>query len=97
MDVATVPCLPTPMDIDGSVPPSPLQNAASDSADAKTPNKDAVKVVKKMEFQLLCSQHNPVSVTRPFPRISLLITCNLRSSYLKPKRLTSKTRSGRIC
>jgi hypothetical protein len=97
VDVAAAPSLPTPMDIDGSISPSPSQNAPSDSVDAKTPNKDAVKVVKKMEFQLLCAQHNPVSVTRPFSRISLLITYNLRSSYLKPKRLTSRTRSGRIC
>jgi hypothetical protein len=97
VDVAPVPSLPAPMDIDGGIPPSPSQNAPSDSVDAKTPNKDAVKVVKKMEFQLLCPQHNPVSITRPFPRISLLITYYLRSSFLKRKRLTSRTRSGRIC
>ncbi|KAF8493735.1 JmjC domain, hydroxylase-domain-containing protein [Russula emetica] len=60
VDVATVPSLPTPMDIDDSIPPSPSQNPPSDSVDAKTPNKDAVKVVKKMEFQLLCPQHNPL-------------------------------------
>jgi hypothetical protein len=63
VDVATVPSLPTPMDIDGGIPPLPSQNPPSDSADAKTPNKDAVKVVKKMEFQLLCPQHNPVGTT----------------------------------
>ena len=97
VDVATAPSPPTPMDIDGGIPPPPSQNPPSDSVDAKTPNKDAVKVVKKMEFQLLCSQHNPVSVTGPFPSISLLITGYLRSSYLKPKRRTSRTRSGRIC
>jgi hypothetical protein len=97
VDVATVPSLPTPMDIDGGIPLSPSQNAPSDSVDAKTPNKDAVKVVKKMEFQLLCAQHNPVSATRPFPRISSFIMYYLRSSYLKPKRLASRTRSGRIC
>ena len=96
VDVATVPTLPTPMDIDGGISPSLSQDTPSDSVDAK-PNKDAVKVVKKMEFQLLCSQHNPVSVTRPFPRISLLIMYYLGSSYLKPKRQTSRTRSGMIC
>jgi hypothetical protein len=95
VDVASVPNLPTPMDIDGGIPPLP--NLPSDSVDAKAFNKDAVKVVKKMEFQLLCPQHNPVSVIRPFPRISLLITYYLRSSSLKPKRRTSRTRSERIC
>lgn len=60
VDVATAPSLPTPMDVDGGIPPSPSENAPSDSIDAKTPNKDAVKVVKKMEFQLLCPQHNPL-------------------------------------
>ena len=67
VDVVTVPTLPTPMDIDGGVPPSLPQNTPSDLVNAKTFNKDAVKVVKKMEFQLLCSQHNPVSTTRPSP------------------------------
>lgn len=61
VDTAAVSSLSTPMDVDCSIPPSPSQNPLSDSADAKTPNKDAVKVIKKMEFQLLCSQHNPVS------------------------------------
>lgn len=60
VDVATAPSLPTPMDVDGGIPPSPSENAPSDSINAKTPNKDAVKVVKKMEFQLLCPQHNPL-------------------------------------
>lgn len=72
VDVPTLPTPPTPMDIDISIPPSPLQNPPSDSAVAKTPNKDAVKVVKKIEFQLLCPQHNPVSVTRPFPGVVCL-------------------------
>jgi hypothetical protein len=74
VDVATVPSLPTPMDIDGGISLPPSQNPPSDSVDAKTLNKDAVKVVKKMEFQLLCAQHNPVSVARPFLSIYLLIT-----------------------
>jgi hypothetical protein len=79
VDVATVPNLPTPMDIDGGIPPPPSQNPPS--VDAKsTPNKDAVKVVKKMEFQLLCPQHNPVRVTRPFP-VSL---CSSRTICVAP-------------
>jgi hypothetical protein len=77
VDVAAVSSLSAPMDVDGGI--SPSQNRPSDSVDAKTFNKDAIKVVKKMEYQLLCPQHNPVSVTRPSPGISLLIR-SLRSS-----------------
>lgn len=77
VDVAAVSSLSAPMEIDGGI--SPLQNPPSDSVDAKTPNKDAIKVIKKTEFQLLCPQHNPVSVARPLPGISLLNMC-LRSS-----------------
>lgn len=60
MDVTQVsnPC--APMDIDGAI--LPLQNPPFDSVDAAPPNKEAIKVIKKMEFQLLCPQHNPVSV-----------------------------------
>jgi hypothetical protein len=65
VDVAAVSRLPAPMEIDGSI--SPSQNPLSDSVDAKSSNKGAIKVIKKMEYQLLCSQHNPVSVNGPFP------------------------------
>jgi hypothetical protein len=63
VDVAAVSSLSAPMDVDGGI--SPSQNPPSDSVDARTFNKDAIKVVKKMEFQLLCPQHNPVSVSGP--------------------------------
>jgi len=55
VDVAPVPsrCAPTPMDIDGNIPPP------QDSVDS---NKEVIKVVKKTEYQLLCPQHNPVGV-----------------------------------
>ena len=76
VDVAAVSSVPAPMEIDGSILPS--QNLPSDSVNARSSNKDAIKVVKKIEFQLLCPQHNPVSITRPFFGIALLITC-LRS------------------
>jgi hypothetical protein len=58
VDVAAVTSLSAPMEIDGDI--SPPQNPPSDSVDAKTPNKDAIKVIKKTEFQLLCPQHNPL-------------------------------------
>lgn len=58
--VPTVPSLCPPMDIDGNIPPP--QEPPSDSVDANTSDRDAVKVVKKIEFQLLCPQHNPVGV-----------------------------------
>lgn len=76
VDVAAVSSVPAPMEIDGSI--SPSQNLPSDSVNARSSNKDAIKVVKKIEFQLLCPQHNPVSITRHFFGIALLITC-LRS------------------
>jgi hypothetical protein len=79
VDVTPVPsfCAPTPMDIDGNVPPP--QDAPSDSVDS---NKEAIKVVKKIEFQLLCPQHNPVGV-RPD-----LISGSFRlsHSYVAPVR-----------
>lgn len=61
VDVAPVSSLCAPMDVDDSI--SPSQVSPSDSVDAKASNKEAIKVVKKMEFQLLCPQHNPVRVT----------------------------------
>jgi hypothetical protein len=65
VDVPPVPDLSAPMDVDGSNI-SPPQDDPSGSVDAdantSTSLKDAIKVVKKMEFQLLCPQHNPVSV-----------------------------------
>ena len=90
VDVATVPGLPTPMDIDNSVPQPPSQSHPSDSVDAKTPNKNAVKVVKKTEFQLLCPQHNPVSVTGPFP----VLLCSSRTIYLASTRSQKSEQTG---
>lgn len=63
VDMAAISSLYAPMDIDANI--SPPQETPSDSVDAKAPNKEAIKVVKKIEFQLLCPQHNPVSVTEP--------------------------------
>lgn len=64
VDVPPVPGPSVPMDVDDSNI-SPPQDNPSDSVDAdantSTFHKDAIKVVKKMEFQLLCPQHNPVS------------------------------------
>jgi hypothetical protein len=76
VDMGAVSSLPAPMEIDGSI--SPSQNTPSDSVDAKSSNKDAIKVVKKMEYQLLCPQHNPVSATRSFP--GLLCSSRVLSS-----------------
>jgi hypothetical protein len=59
VDVAPVPSHSAPMDIDDNSPP---QDAPSDSVNAKSSHREAIKVVKKIEFQLLCPQHNPVSV-----------------------------------
>lgn len=71
-------CAPTPMDIDGNIPPP--QEPPSDSVDTK---REAIKVVKKVEFQLLCPQHNPVGV-RPdlipeFVRLSHIYVALARS------------------
>jgi len=58
VDVTQVSTPCAPMDIDGAILPS--QNPSSDSVDAAPPNKEAIKVVRKTEFQLLCPQHNPL-------------------------------------
>jgi hypothetical protein len=60
VDVAPVPSLHVPMDIDGNIPSS--QETPSDSVNAHKTYREAIKVIKKMEFQLLCPQHNPVGV-----------------------------------
>ena len=62
VDVPPAPDPGAPMDVDSSNISLP-QDDPSDSVDANTSSshKEAIKVVKKMEFQLLCSQHNPVS------------------------------------
>ena len=65
VDVPPVPDLSALMDVDGSniSPPQDDPSGSVDAdANASTSLKDAIKVVKKMEFQLLCPQHNPVSV-----------------------------------
>lgn len=77
VDVAPAPSPSAPMEIDGAPPPS--QDPPSDAVDARTSDKEAIKVVKKVEFQLLCPQHNPVSATRSNLRASLFTGC-LRSS-----------------
>ncbi|KAH9979809.1 JmjC domain, hydroxylase-domain-containing protein [Russula compacta] len=58
VDVAPVSSLCAPMDVDDSI--SPSQVPPSDSVGAKASSKEAIKVVKKTEFQLLCPQHNPL-------------------------------------
>lgn len=75
VDVPPASDLGAPMDVDGSNI-SPPQDNPSDSVDANmsSSHKEAIKVVKKIEFQLLCSQHNPVSVNpAQYQKLSLLI------------------------
>ena len=60
VDMAPVTNLCPPMEIDGATTPS--QDPTPDVVDVITPNSEALKVVKKIEFQLLCPQHNPVCV-----------------------------------
>ena len=52
--------LPAPINVSVNDVVSPPQDT-SDGVDAMACDKDTVKVVKKVEFQLLCPQHNPVS------------------------------------
>lgn len=94
VDVAAMSSLYVPMELDANV--SPPQETPSDSVDAKASNKEAIKVVKKIEFQLLCPQHNPVSVTQPNPGVSSLIA-RLGSSCKKSKRRTNRIRFGKTC
>ncbi|KAI0259156.1 JmjC domain, hydroxylase-domain-containing protein [Gloeopeniophorella convolvens] len=54
VDVVPAPDLVTLMEVDGTT--APLQDAVSGPV-TETP---AVKVIKKVEFQLLCPQHNPL-------------------------------------
>ncbi|KAI0294099.1 JmjC domain, hydroxylase-domain-containing protein [Multifurca ochricompacta] len=58
VDVPLAPGSSTPMDVDGAN--SSPQGTATDSVDARTYGREAIKVVKKVEFQLLCPQHNPL-------------------------------------
>jgi hypothetical protein len=60
VDMNPAPSLCAPMDVDGNIPPP--QELPSDSVDATPVHKEAIKAVKKVEFQLLCPQHNPVGV-----------------------------------
>ena len=53
------PTLSAPIDVNVDDAVSPPQ-ATSDVVDAMVCDRDTIKVVKKVEFQLLCPQHNPV-------------------------------------
>lgn len=58
MDPAPAPSAPIDVSIDDTVSPSQI---TSDAVDAMACDKETIKVVKKVEYQLLCPQHNPVS------------------------------------
>lgn len=60
VDMGPAPPPSVPIDISVDDTASPPQ-VTSDAVDAMACEKETIKVVKKMEFQLLCSQHNPVS------------------------------------
>ena len=60
VDMGPTPTPPAPIDVNVDDAVS-LPQATSDAVDAMACDKDTIKVVKKVEFQLLCPQHNPVS------------------------------------
>jgi hypothetical protein len=93
VNVAPAPSYSAPMDID-TAPQS--QENASDAVDVVTSDKETIRVVKKVEFQLLCPQHNPVGIISPILR-NFYVYQSLRSSYWKRKRPTSRIKFGRTC
>jgi hypothetical protein len=58
MGPAPAPSAPIDVSVDDTVS---LPQVTSDSVDAMACDKEAIKVVKKVVYQLLCPQHNPVS------------------------------------
>ncbi len=60
MNMGPTPTPPGPIDVgvDGAISPP---QGTSDAVDAMVCDRETIKVVKKVEFQLLCPQHNPVS------------------------------------
>ena len=58
MDPAPTPSAPIDVSTDDTVSPSQV---TSDAVDPMACDKETIKVVKKVEYQLLCPQHNPVS------------------------------------
>jgi hypothetical protein len=69
VDVAPAPSHSAPVNINSA---PPLQDGFCDTVDARPSDKETIKVIKKVEFQLLCPQHNPVSVTPSNLRMSFL-------------------------
>lgn len=57
MGPTPTPSAPIDVSVDGAVSPP---QGTSDAVDSMACDKETIKVVKKVEFQLLCSQHNPL-------------------------------------
>lgn len=59
VDMGPAPAPSTPVDVGVDDTVSPPQ-VTSDAVDAMACDKETIKVVKKVEYQLLCPQHNPL-------------------------------------
>ena len=64
---STTPPAPIHVSVDDVVS---LPQGTSDAVDAMACDKETIKVVKKVEFQLLCPQHNPVRGVRLEPDVT---------------------------
>ena len=85
MDPAPAPSAPIDVSSDDTV--SPCQ-VTSDAVDAMACDKETIKVVKKVEYQLLCPQHNPVSrlVELDVGRFLSVLLAHARSKESKQAR-----------